>query len=72
MKPADNIEKLIKDIHVLDVNTSAEMDQRIVHDAMKAQEKLNETKLAGTQPDFWRTIIMKKPLTKIGLALSLG
>lgn len=64
MKPADNIEKLIRDLHVLDINTSAGMDQRIVHDALKAQEKLKETKLAKTQPDIWR-IIMNKPIAKL-------
>lgn len=65
MKLADNIKKLIRDLHVLDVDTSDEMDQRIVHDAMMAQQKLKETKSAETGPDIWRRI-MKSPYTKYG------
>lgn len=64
MRLADNIEKLIRDSHVLDVNTSSEMDQRIMHDALKAQKKLKETRSAERQPIVWR-IIMKRPITKL-------
>jgi hypothetical protein len=64
MKPIDNIKKLIRDSHVLDINTSAEMDRRILRDTLKVQQELKRTKLAGTQPDIWRTI-MKSPMTKL-------
>jgi hypothetical protein len=67
MKPIDSFEKLIRDLHVLDINTSAEMDRRILHDTLKAQQKLKQTKLAGTQPDI-RRIIMKSPITKLAAA----
>ena len=67
MKPIESIKKLIRDLHVLDINTSAEMDRRILHDTLKAQQKLKQTKLAGTQPDIWR-IIMKSPITKVAAA----
>jgi len=67
MKPLDYFEKLIRDLNVLDINTSAEMDRRILHDTLKAQQKLKQTKLAGTQPDI-RRIIMKSPITKLAAA----
>jgi len=67
MKPIDWFEKLIRDLHVLEINTSAEMDQRILHDTLKLQQELKQTKLAGTQPDIWR-IIMKSPITKLAVA----
>jgi hypothetical protein len=67
MKPIDNVEKLIRDLHVLEINTSSEMDKRILHDTLKVQRERNRTKLAGTQPDIWRTI-MKNPITKLAVA----
>jgi hypothetical protein len=59
MKLADNIRKLIRDMRVLDINTSDEMDQRIVRDALKAQEKL-KAKSAETQPNIWRIILCNR------------
>jgi len=67
MKPIDSFEKLIRDLHVLDINTSAEMDQRILHETLKVQKELKQTKLAGTQPDIWRKI-MKSSITKLAAA----
>jgi outer membrane lipoprotein-sorting protein len=66
MKLADNIIKLIRNVRVLDINTSDEMDQRIVRDALKAQEKL-KTKSAETQPNVWR-IIMQSKMTRLAVA----
>jgi len=71
MKLVDNIEKLIRHSRILDVNTSKEMDQRIMEDSLKAQKKVKETKSAKTQPDMWRTIIMKRPITKIAAAAAV-
>jgi len=68
MKPTDNFKKLIRDLHVLDINTSTEMDQRIMHDTLKAQKECKKTKLAGNQPDIWR-IIMKSSITKLAVAV---
>ena len=70
MKPIDWFEKLIRDLHVLEINTSAEMDQRILHDTLKVQQELKQTKLAGNQPDIWR-IIMKSPITKLAAAAAI-
>jgi len=67
MKPINIFEKLIRDLHVLDINTSAEMDQRILHDTLKVQKECKRTKLAGTQPDIWRKI-MKSSITKLAAA----
>ena len=67
MKPKDWFEKLIRDLHVLDINTSIEMDQRILHDTLKVQKECKRTKLAGTQPDIWRKI-MKNSITKLAVA----
>lgn len=70
MKPTDNVEKLIRDLHVLDINTSAEMDRRILHETMKVQQELKQTKLAKTQPDIWRKI-MKSSITKLAAVITV-
>ena len=67
MKPVDNFEKLIRDSRVLDIDTSTEMDRRILHDTLKIQKELKQTKLASTQPDIWRKI-MKSSITKLAVA----
>jgi len=68
MNLANNIEKLIRDSRVLDVNTNAEMDQRILDDALKVQKKYKNTKMAPTRPIIWRTI-MKNKITKSAAAV---
>jgi hypothetical protein len=75
MKPIERFEQLIRDLHVLDINTSAEMDRQILHDTLKVQKERKKTKSAGNRPDIWRTI-MKNPITKlaavIGVVLGVG
>jgi hypothetical protein len=75
MKLVENIVKLIRDSHVLDINTSAEMDQRILNDTLKVQKECKKAKLAENRPDIWRTI-MKNPITKsaavIAVVVSVG
>jgi hypothetical protein len=70
MKPIDCFEKLIRDSNVLDINTSAEMDRRILHDTLKVQKECKRTKLAGTQPDIWRKI-MKSSITKSAAVIAV-
>jgi hypothetical protein len=70
MELADNIEKLIRESHVLDVNPGSEMDQRIKRDALKAQKKLKEIKSADIQLNFWR-ILMKSRITKIAAVAAI-
>ncbi|HIJ53835.1 MAG TPA: hypothetical protein HPP66_11870 [Planctomycetes bacterium] len=69
MRPAENIEKLIKNI---DIDTNARMDKAVLDDALKALEnskkpalsKVEGTKSAPTRPNIWR-IIMKNRMTKL-------
>jgi hypothetical protein len=67
MKPIESFIKLIRDLHVLDINTSTEMDRRILHDILKVQKEFKRTKSAGTQSNIWR-IIMKNPIIKLAAA----
>ena len=64
MKPADDIEKLIKKINV---TPRAEMDNRTLDDIFEAQEKSKKTQSAESGPTVWR-IIMKRPITKFTVA----
>jgi hypothetical protein len=70
MKPIDWLEKLIRDFHVLDINSSAEMDRRILHDTLKVQKEYKRTKSAQNQPYIWR-FIMKSQFTKLAALLAV-
>ena len=63
MKPADNdIEKSIKKLRY---TASATTRQRILSNVLQALDESKKKPPAAIQPDIWRTIIMKKPLTRI-------
>jgi hypothetical protein len=64
MKPAENIESLIKK---LNDTTSARMDERVLGDALSALAESGRTTPAFTKPKLWR-IIMKSPITKLAAA----
>jgi len=64
MRPAENIEKLIKNLHD---TTSAEMDQNVLKDTLHALEESKKTNLASIEPSIGRQI-MKSPITKIAIA----
>ena len=64
MRPAENIEKLIKNIKI---DTNAEMDKAVLDDVLKALEKSKKTKSAIPQPNIWRKI-MKNKITKLATA----
>ncbi len=67
MKPIGNIEKLIRKFCVkekLRVATGAEMDKRVLDDALVAYEKSRKKIPALTELNIWR-IIMKKPIAKL-------
>jgi hypothetical protein len=66
MKPAEKIEKLIKNLD-LDIDTNAKTNQRILKELIEAHEKSKRTKSAGTQSNIWRNI-MKSPITKLAAA----
>jgi outer membrane lipoprotein-sorting protein len=60
MRLADNIEKLIRDLRVLNVNTTGDMDKRTLDDALKMYKELKKTTLARTEPDIWSTIMRNR------------
>jgi len=70
MRAAKNIEKLIKKFCITKkslVTTSAEMDKRVLDDALLAYEKFEKTKSALAGLSIRRTI-MKSPITKFAAA----
>ena len=62
MKPAKNIEKLIKSI---DIDTNAKVDEFVLNDILDAQQK---TKPALVKPNIWR-IIVKSRTTRLAAAV---
>ena len=63
MRPAENIKRLIKNLHD---TTSAQMDERVLGDVLRALEESEKTS-AATKPNIRRTI-MKSRITKIAAA----
>jgi outer membrane lipoprotein-sorting protein len=63
MRPTENIEKLINDLHD---TTSADFDKRTVGDALQALAK-SKNQPAATQPNLWRAI-MKSRIKKVAVA----
>ena len=61
MRPAENIEKLIRDVPV---NTSSKTDKAVLGDTLKAFENSRRTKSAKPEANISR-IIMKKPIAKL-------
>ncbi len=66
MRPADNIERLIKKLHD---TTSAEMDERVLGDVLRALDESKKTS-ALTWPNV-RRITMKNPLAKLAIAAAV-
>lgn len=64
MRPAENIEKLIKNI---DIDTNAKTDNAVLGDVIEAFEKSKGKKTSATEQNIWR-IIMKSRITKITAA----
>ena len=64
MRPADNINDLIKK---LQLKASADLDKRVNDDISAALTKSQKNKSAQAEPIIWRTI-MKSPVTKIAAA----
>ncbi|HUT28210.1 MAG TPA: hypothetical protein VMX13_00350 [Sedimentisphaerales bacterium] len=67
MRPAENIEKLIRDVPI---DTGAETDKAVLTDVLKAFENTKETTSAKVGPNIWR-IIMKKPIAKLVTAAAV-
>ncbi len=64
MRPAENIEKLIKNI---DIETNAKTDNAVLSDVIEAFEKSKGKKTSAIEQNIWR-IIMKSRITKIAAA----
>ncbi len=64
MRPAENIEKLIKDINI---DTNVKTDNAVLGDVIEAFEKSKGKKTSATEQNIWR-IIMKSPITKLAAA----
>ncbi len=62
MSPAENIEKLIKNVAL---ETNAKTDKAVLDNVLKAFE--HSKKPAVTEPSIWR-IIFKSPITKLAAA----
>ena len=67
MRPAKNIEKLIKNI---DIDTNAKVDKIVLDDVIEAFESSKNKKSATYQPNIWR-IIMKSSITKLCAAAAI-
>jgi hypothetical protein len=67
MRPAEKIEKLIKNINI---DTNVKTDNAVFTDVIGAFEKSKKQKLALTEPSIWRNI-MKSPITKIAAAAAI-
>jgi len=64
MRPAENIEKLIKNINI---ETNAQTDDAVLNEVVKAFEESKKSKLATAQLSIWR-IIIKSKITKLAAA----
>ena len=64
MRPAENIEKLLKNINI---DTNAKTDNSVLGDVIEAFEKSKSKKTSATGQNIWR-IIMKSPITKLAAA----
>jgi outer membrane lipoprotein-sorting protein len=63
MKSAENFEKLIKKfcaVKQAQVKTSSELDERIVADALPAQNNSKTVQSAVVQPDIWRILMRSR------------
>ena len=64
MRPAENIEKLIKNKNI---DTNVKTDKAVLGEVLKAFEKSKSDKSAATKQNIWR-IIMKSKITKLAAA----
>ena len=64
MRPADNINELIKKLHL---KASADLDKRVHDDISAALAESEKTESVQTEPNIWR-IIMKSRISKLAAA----
>jgi len=73
MSAVENIERLVKKFYTAkksSIATSAEMDKKILDDALQAIEKSKKAQSAATHPNIWR-IIMKTKIAKFAAAAAI-
>jgi outer membrane lipoprotein-sorting protein len=67
MRPADNINQLIKKLHL---KASADLDKKVHDKITNAPAELKRKESAVMQPNVWRNI-MKSPMTKLAVAAAI-
>jgi len=67
MRPADNINELIKGLHL---KASADLDRKVHDDISNALAKSKKTASAHSEPNIWR-IIMKSRMIKLATAAAI-
>ena len=67
MRPADNMEKLIKKLRY---KASAETHERVLGNVLQALGKSEKDKSGEMAPNIWRTI-MRSPITKLAAAAAI-
>ena len=67
MRPADNIDQLIKKLHL---KASADLDKRVHDKISRAPAELKRKQSAVTRPNIWSNI-MKNPMTKLAAAAAI-
>jgi len=67
MRPADNINELIKGLHL---KASADLDRKVHDDISNALAKSKKTASAHSEPNIWR-IIMKSKMIKLATAAAI-
>jgi len=65
MKPAENIEKLVKNLN-LDIDTNAQTDQVVLNELLDVQKKSMKQQTVYALPNI-RRFIMKSPMTKFAV-----
>lgn len=66
MRPADNIEKHVKN-NKLHVCSSSQMDEKVLGDSFDAMEQALQKNQAENRPDIWRNI-MRSRISKLAVA----
>jgi len=67
MRPADSIEKLVKNINI---DTNAKIDEEVLGEVVEAFEKSKVKKISAIEQNIWRTI-MKSKITKLAAAAAI-
>jgi hypothetical protein len=67
MRPAGDIERLIRDVPI---NTSAARDEEVLDDVLSALDKSRNVQSVAAQPSMWR-IVMKSKASRLAAAITV-